>query len=151
MLDQEIHSVNFENYTGVNNPKLLPVALVAQTLGKPDWNSSVTGNTGRDPVNTGNTQSFGCLTWVSSSFRFWSLPQGADGVLSLLPSPPPHLRAWALPRPQVEPRLLSNKLWVTADFWEGVWGQLGIPFPEQVLLATNIHCSRILQPTEGSI
>jgi len=85
---------------------------------------------------------------VSSSF--WSLSQGADGVLSLLPSPPLHLHAWALPRPQAELRLLSNDLWVTADFWEGVWGQMGIPFPEQVLLATDIHCSRILQPKEGS-
>ena len=51
VLDQEIHSVNFENYTGVNNPELLPVTPVAQTLGEPDWNPSVTGNTGRDPVH----------------------------------------------------------------------------------------------------
>lgn len=52
VVDQEIHSVNFENYTGVNNPKLLPMTPLAHTLGEADRNPSVTGNTGRDPVHS---------------------------------------------------------------------------------------------------
>lgn len=66
-----------------------------------------------------------------------------------LPSSPLHLHVWTLPRPEVELRLFSNYLWITTDFWDGVWGQMSIPFLELVFLATTIHFSRILQPKGG--
>lgn len=121
--------------------QLLPVSPVAQVICEPDWNHSVTGYTGRNPVHPVPW----ILTWMCPSFGFQFLSQVADGA-PLIPT-----ASLCLDSAQVKLRLSSNHLWVTADFWDVVCGDMSIPFPELVFLATNIHFSGILQPKGGRI